>query len=215
MCNLKRNMNGSGIFYYFRFYVLSLRNLDGTYCSAGRDRVSLNCRSFKDVLRPTWKYWSLEKQFCSVSSWVHDSPHMQVRVLREKLLFTAWRSCRPFLLLSESAAVLMSFIWSCTGNNKVQWITLLIYLTHNAPSLYWWKVFGESSVQLVQMYPAVFQHKIAGSSLAPSVTVAIRAGNEIFVNLISLISFPSKIKINYLHHWRKEQKPERWCWLKK
>lgn len=127
MCNLKRNMNGSGIFYYFHFYVLSLRNLDGTYCSAGRDRVSLNRRSFKDVLRPTWKYWSLEKQFCSVSSWVHDSPHMQVRVLREKLLFTAWRSwsCRPFLLLSESAAVLVSFIWSCTGNNKVQWITLL------------------------------------------------------------------------------------------
>lgn len=153
----------------------------------GAEIVSLNNRPFKDTLRTRWKCWSLEKQFCLVGSWVCDPPHMHMGALE-----------------GEAAFHSMKQLW---------WITLLIYLTSNTPSLYRWKGFGGSSIQLVQAYPSVFQHKIAGGSLALSVTVVIGAGKEIFVNLISLTS--SKIKTNYLHHWGKEWKPARWSWFKK
>lgn len=68
---------------------------------------------------------------------------------------------------------------------------------------------------MAQTYPAVIHHRIASNFLAPSVTVAIGRANEILVNLISFTSFLRKIKINYLHHCRKEQKPARWCLFKK
>lgn len=101
---------------------------------------------------------------------------------REKLLFTAWGSHRPFHIppppvIPQSAAGLLSFISSCTDTNEVGLVALTIYLiTLHSFIQYFiqWKNLGNL---LLNWHKKAFHLKVAPNFLASSLTIVIRAGN--------------------------------------